>query len=176
MVTEQDTEKAAEAERKKELGEENKQWKDYANALLIAMPVLIAALSFKQSTNGVAIVSALAGVVGIILTALWYGRDRNCYQWVPKNKYKYPSLEWAMRRYIYKQLVYGERRPPMERRALKSKLRSKQKDLCPLCGEVLPTKGAVLDRLEAMKGYTEENTRLLCSTCDATVQEQRHYA
>jgi len=38
MVTEQDTEKAAEAERKKELGEENKQWKDYANALLIAMP------------------------------------------------------------------------------------------------------------------------------------------
>jgi hypothetical protein len=94
MVTEQDTEKAAEAERKKELGEENKQWKDYANALLIAMPVLIAALSFKQSTNGVAIVSALAGVVGIILTALWYGRDRNCYQWVPKNKYKYPSFLW----------------------------------------------------------------------------------
>jgi len=86
------------------------------------------------------------------------------------------SLEWAMRRYIYKQLVYGERRPPMERRALKSKLRSKQKGLCPLCGEVLSTKGAVLDRLEAMKGYTEENTRLLCSTCDAKVQEQRHYA
>jgi ribosomal protein L44E len=86
------------------------------------------------------------------------------------------DLEWSMRRYIYKQLIYGERRPPMVRRALKTKLRSKQNGLCPLCGEQLPEKNAVLDRLEAMKGYTEDNTRLLCPSCDKKVQEQRRYA
>ena len=86
------------------------------------------------------------------------------------------SLEWAMRRYIYKQLIYEERRPPMERRALKVKLRAKQNGLCPLCGKELPAKGAVLDRIEAMKGYVEENTRLLCPICDTKVQEQRHYS
>jgi len=86
------------------------------------------------------------------------------------------DLEWAMRRYIYIRLQHDERGTPMERRALKAILRSKQDDLCLLCGEQLPKKGAVLDRLEAMKGYTEDNTRLLCPSCDKKVQEQRHYA
>ncbi len=86
------------------------------------------------------------------------------------------ELEWALRRYVYIRLQHDERGTPMERRALKAIQRSKQNELCSLCGEQLPKKGAVLDRLEAMKGYTEDNTRLLCPSCDKKVQEQRHYA
>ncbi len=63
----------------------------------------------------------------------------------------------------------------MVRRALKVKLRARQNGLCPICGEQLPEKGSVCDRLDAMKGYTEENTRLLCPTCDKKVQEERRY-
>jgi hypothetical protein len=37
------------------------------------------------------------------------------------------------------------------------------------------SRGAVLDRLEAMLGYTPENTRLLCPKCNARVQEERKY-
>ena len=85
------------------------------------------------------------------------------------------ELEWAMRRYIYIRLQHDERGTPMERRALKTKLRSRQNNLCPLCGEQLPEKNAVLDRLEAMKGYTQDNTRLLCPNCDKKVQQERGY-
>jgi ribosomal protein L44E len=85
------------------------------------------------------------------------------------------ELEWAMRRYIYKQLIYGERKSPMVRRALKTKLRKNQNGLCSICGELLPEKGTILDRLEAMKGYVEENTRLLCPLCDQKVQQERKY-
>jgi hypothetical protein len=86
------------------------------------------------------------------------------------------SLEWALRRYIYIRLQHDERGAPMKRRVLKAKLAKRQSHLCVLCSKRLPQKGAVLDRLEAMKGYTEENTRLLCPDCDRKVQEQRHYA
>jgi uncharacterized protein with PIN domain len=85
------------------------------------------------------------------------------------------NLEWAMRRYIYIRLQHGERGTAMTRRALKIKLRARQNNLCPLCNKQLPEKGAVCDRIEAMKGYTEENTRLLCPACDNKVQEQRRY-
>jgi len=33
----------------------------------------------------------------------------------------------------------------------------------------------VLDRLEAMPGYTLENTRLLCPECDKKVQTERRF-
>jgi hypothetical protein len=33
----------------------------------------------------------------------------------------------------------------------------------------------VLDRHEAMRGYTAENTRLLCVDCDSEVQRGRGY-
>jgi hypothetical protein len=36
-------------------------------------------------------------------------------------------------------------------------------------------KDSVLDRIEAMKGYTAENTRVLCQPCDTTVQIERGY-
>ena len=86
------------------------------------------------------------------------------------------SLEWALRRYVYIRLQHDERGTPMERRMLKAKLMAKQHALCPICGKQLPEKGSVLDRLEAMKGYTEDNTRLLCPSCDTKIQEQRRYA
>jgi len=34
----------------------------------------------------------------------------------------------------------------------------------------------VLDRTEAMLGYTAKNTRLLCPTCDERIQGERRYA
>lgn len=86
------------------------------------------------------------------------------------------SLEWALRRYVYIRLQHDERGNPMERRMLKAKLMIRQQGMCSVCNGLLPKKGAVLDRLEAMRGYTEENTRLLCPSCDRAVQEQRHYA
>lgn len=86
------------------------------------------------------------------------------------------NLEWALRRYVYIRLQHDERGTPMERRTLKAKLMAKQHALCNICGRQLPEKGAVLDRLEAMKGYTEDNTRLLCPSCDSKLQEQRRYA
>ena len=86
-----------------------------------------------------------------------------------------PGFEWAMRRKVYKELTYDERGKPMQRRLLKAKLAGKQKGGCARCDGALPEKGAVLDRLEAMGGYVEENTRLLCPTCDAAVQEARGY-
>ena len=86
------------------------------------------------------------------------------------------GFEWALRRYVYIRLQQDERGKPMERRTLKAKLVIKQHADCALCGKPLPERGSVLDRLEAMKGYTEDNTRLLCPSCDKAVQEQRNYA
>jgi hypothetical protein len=86
------------------------------------------------------------------------------------------ELAWALRRKISKELSYDERGKPMQRKLLKVRLRGKQGDRCASCGSDLPTRGAVLDRLEAMGGYTEANTRLLCPDCDGRIQEERGYA
>lgn len=86
------------------------------------------------------------------------------------------ALLWAMRRKVYKELVYDERSKPMARRILKMKLFVRQKGLCPGCGNHLPERYSVLDRREAMKGYTAENCRLLCPDCDRKEQERRKYA
>lgn len=45
----------------------------------------------------------------------------------------------------------------MQRRALKERKRKAQGGLCTVCQETLPDRGAVLDRFQAMKGYTNEN-------------------
>ena len=86
------------------------------------------------------------------------------------------ALAWALRRKISKELTYDERGKPMQRRILKLKLRVRQANRCAICGTNLPERGAVLDRIEAMAGYTEANTRLVCAACDASVQEDRGYA
>ena len=85
------------------------------------------------------------------------------------------ELHWALRRKLAKELNYEERSRPGDRRTLKAYKRGEQKGKCAVCETILPEKYAVLDRLEAMLGYTKENTRLICSACDIKVQEERGY-
>jgi hypothetical protein len=54
--------------------------------------------------------------------------------------------------------------------------RAEQKGLCAICGKPLPERDCILDRLKAMRGYTVENTRLLCRECDFKVQTERKFA
>jgi UTP:GlnB (protein PII) uridylyltransferase len=86
------------------------------------------------------------------------------------------DLLWALRRKLAKELSYDERGKPMHRVMLKMQKRVDQLNRCAICGTELPDPGAVLDRLEAMKGYTKENTRLLCPPCDTREQQRRGYA
>ena len=85
------------------------------------------------------------------------------------------DLLWALRRKLFKELTYDERGKPMLRRRLKELKRVEQDNKCLLCGISLPLRYVVLDRIEAMKGYTSENTRLLCQACDTQVQQERGY-
>jgi ribosomal protein L44E len=85
------------------------------------------------------------------------------------------DLLWALRSKLYKELIYDERGKPMARRALKKLKRREQNGRCALCPAQLPTKGAVMDRLEAMDGYTPANTRLLCTECDSNIQAKRGF-
>jgi hypothetical protein len=81
---------------------------------------------------------------------------------------------WALRRKLYKTLTYDERDNPTNRRILKEVKRAIQKNIC-VCGKGLPEKNAVLDRFEAMKGYTEDNTRLICPECNVRIRVERGY-
>ena len=85
------------------------------------------------------------------------------------------ELLWALRRKIFKELMYDERGKPMYRVALKKKKKAEQNNRCAHCNKRLPAKGSVLDRLKAMAGYTVENTRLLCPKCDTKIQVKRGY-
>ena len=85
------------------------------------------------------------------------------------------DLHWALRRKLAKELSYDERGKPGARKQLKAFKQGEQGGRCAKCREPLPEKGAVLDRLEAMGGYTRENTRLLCPSCDRILQEERGY-
>src|SRR5881396_2642328 len=76
-----------------------------------------------------------------------------------------PQLHFAYRRKIYKELIYKERGTPTQRRRLKKKKHSDQHGLCIQCAKSIPVKYSELDRLEAWKGYTEQNTRLVCHEC-----------
>lgn len=86
------------------------------------------------------------------------------------------ALLWALRRKIFKELMQDERGQPMARQALKEAKRLSQNGLCVACQGPLPEKNSVLDRLEAMKGYTLENTRLLCPSCDTRLQAEKVYS
>ena len=86
-----------------------------------------------------------------------------------------PQFHWALRRKLAKELIYDEREKPAKRKRLKGQKRRQQGDRCQNCGLDLPQRGAVLDRLNAMKGYTLENTRLLCPRCDLELQTSRGY-
>jgi ribosomal protein L44E len=85
------------------------------------------------------------------------------------------DLLWALRRKLSKELTYDERGKPMQRRKLKELKRAEQDNKCARCRTSLPAKYVVLDRTEAMRGYTPDNTRLLCQECDVKVQVERGY-
>ena len=86
------------------------------------------------------------------------------------------QLFWALRRKLAKELSYDERGKPMYRRQLKALKRGAQGGRCALCNEILPERNTVLDRFEAMDGYTAENTRLICKECDDRVQTERGFS
>lgn len=85
------------------------------------------------------------------------------------------DLLWALRRKFAKELTYLERSKPAKRKRLKKSKRREQNGLCAECNQRLPEKGAVLDRRNAMFGYTPENTKLICPGCDAEIQRNRNY-
>jgi hypothetical protein len=86
------------------------------------------------------------------------------------------ALHWALRRKLAKELGYDERGKPGLRKLLKQRKLVQQDGKCPVCSEHLPARGAVLDRFEAMRGYNDENTRLICPTCDVEIQASRRFA
>lgn len=86
------------------------------------------------------------------------------------------ELLFAYRRKVYKELMHDERSKPMVRRRLKLLKMKEQDGRCPLCNELLPERGAVLDRARAVDGYTAENTRLIHAACDVAYQASRGYA
>jgi ribosomal protein L44E len=86
-----------------------------------------------------------------------------------------PELRFALNRKVAKELTYDERGKPGHRRKLKLLKRAEQNGKCAVCPVDLPTRGAVLDRFEAVKGYTAENTRLICDSCDRAIQEERGF-
>jgi len=85
------------------------------------------------------------------------------------------ELLFAYRRKIAKELIYDERSAPMARRRLKAQKRVDQEGRCARCREPVPERYVVLDRIEAARGYTAANTRLICEKCDREVQEERRY-
>lgn len=86
-----------------------------------------------------------------------------------------PALLFAYRRKVAKMLIYDERSGPNERRKLKKLKLLEQHGLCAFCAEPLPPTYNVLDRTHAVDGYTMENTRLICETCDRHIQQERGF-
>jgi hypothetical protein len=87
------------------------------------------------------------------------------------------ELLFAYRRKIAKELSYDERSSPAKRKSLKRRKLISQEGRCALCKSALPPAGlgSVLDRLNAMDGYTEANTRLICRDCDLKTQRERAF-
>jgi hypothetical protein len=82
---------------------------------------------------------------------------------------------WALRRKLAKELVYDERGKTSHRVKLKARKMEEQKGICPICEKKLPSQYCVLDRFEAIRGYTMDNTRLICQECDYAIQRERGY-
>jgi hypothetical protein len=74
-----------------EIKAENERWKDYSSSLLIAIPVLLAGITIADPKTVSSILSAIAGLAGLVLVVMWHGRDKNWIVWD-----KYPGyLLWA---------------------------------------------------------------------------------
>jgi hypothetical protein len=89
-----------------------------------------------------------------------------------------PELLFAYRRKLAKELQYDERSKPSQRKSLKRRKLIAQEGKCAICGSALPPAalGSVLDRLNAMDGYTDANTRLVCRDCDLKTQRERAFS
>jgi hypothetical protein len=83
---------------------------------------------------------------------------------------------FSLRRYIWKRLEFDERGRPSDRKKVKFAKIIEQKGVCALCSKALPKRGAELDRFDPEKGYTEENTRLLCHDCHREQQSLKNFA
>jgi RsiW-degrading membrane proteinase PrsW (M82 family) len=66
----------------KELEEEYKRWRDYANVLLIALTVMFAG-PFISERNIFSILSIIAGVIGILSVVCWHAME---YKWQHRQK------------------------------------------------------------------------------------------
>ena len=86
------------------------------------------------------------------------------------------ELLHQMRRYVSKRLEFDERGTPTQRRKLHELKWKKQKGLCAICEEQLPERGSELDRLIAIEGYTELNTRLVHHHCHRAAQAVKGFA
>ena len=80
------------------------------------------------------------------------------------------AVRFQMRRYVARRLEFDERGTPTQRRRLKDLKWKFQRGLCYECAQPLPKRGAELHRLQAMDGYTEANTQLLCRACHEKAQ------
>jgi UTP:GlnB (protein PII) uridylyltransferase len=85
------------------------------------------------------------------------------------------ALLFAYRRKIARELGYDKRGKPMHRRALKARKMGEQGGRCAICSKELPEKNAVLDRLNAVDGYTPTNTRVIHADCELRIQAERGY-
>ena len=65
------------------LQKEYDRWKDYASALLIANPVLLAGIALASQNHVLSGLAGFAGVFGLISVVMWYARERN-WQWRSK--------------------------------------------------------------------------------------------
>jgi hypothetical protein len=79
------------------------------------------------------------------------------------------ALLFAYGRKITKDLSYDLGEKPMRRRALKAHKLAEQRGLCAICSKELPESNAVLDRLNAMHGYSPENSRVIHAECDLRI-------
>jgi len=86
------------------------------------------------------------------------------------------ALEFAYRRKIAKELQYDERGKPAKRKLLKSRKWREQNRQCAECKKEIEVAYSELDRKEAIKGYTAENTELVCAACHHKRQAARGYA
>jgi hypothetical protein len=86
------------------------------------------------------------------------------------------ELRFALNRKLYKELSYDERSKPMVRRKLKREKWEAQGHKCAECGKPMELAYSVLDRRNAVDGYTAENTRLVHADCDYKGQAAKGYA
>ena len=87
------------------------------------------------------------------------------------------GFAFALRRYIYTRLMHDERGKPMQRRKLKSNKLLEQGGICAECGkQFVVGEEPELDRIDAMKGYTAENVRLIHHECHRRLQLEKGFS